>query len=196
MGENPSHFKSPLLPVEQVSWEDVQGFLERLNGEVEGLGARLPTEAEWEYACRGGTETSTWAGELEMVEAKDTAVLDGIVWYDDNSMGATQEVGLKDANPWGFYDLLGNVWEWCSDGWGSYGPEPLTDPEGSLGGSRRVVRGGSWNDHARYVRAAARNAYVAGERDHCLGFRLARGRDDLNPVGGAEEQASSGSGRR
>ncbi|HEX2687950.1 MAG TPA: formylglycine-generating enzyme family protein [Kofleriaceae bacterium] len=118
MGENPSRFRGEEpedleRPVEQVSWDDCQAFLERLNQQVVGLGARLPTEAEWERACRGGTEGATWVGELSReIRAPE---LDAIAWYGGNSDEETHPVGRKAPNPYGLYDLLGNVYEWCAD---------------------------------------------------------------------------------
>jgi formylglycine-generating enzyme required for sulfatase activity len=169
MGSNPSQFRGPDRPVEQVSWEDCQQFLERLNAMVPGLEGRLPTEAEWERACRAGTAGPTWAG-------KNTAqVLRKLAWYGDNSGHQSHPVGKKPPNPWGLYDMLGNVWEWCEDRRGPYEAAPVTDPRGLAVGSYRVMRGGSWSSYARYVRAAYRAAYDPANRDGLLGFRLARG---------------------
>jgi formylglycine-generating enzyme required for sulfatase activity/tRNA A-37 threonylcarbamoyl transferase component Bud32 len=175
-GKNPSRFKDPNRPVEQVSWEDCQEFLKVVNERNPGLRARLPTEAEWEYACRAGTETSIYAGDL-----------DSIAWYSDNSHG-TQPVAQKKPNDWGLYDMLGNVWEWCSDGYGPYSAEPVKDPGGPNKGSKRVIRGGAWFEFARYVRCAARDARAPGGRSGYLGFRLARGQ-------GKEGQSAERGGR-
>ena len=176
MGENPSYFqdpKRPTLPVEQVSWNDCQIFLQRLNEHVPGLSARLPSEAEWEYACRAGTTTVTWAGDLEAEEV--SAVLDPIAWYWGNSDQRTQPVRGKAVNPWGLYDMLGNVYEWCQD---PYGPYARTAEEASTDvGGHRVIRGGSWLGFARYVRAAGRGADSPDDRFDGLGFRLARGQE-------------------
>jgi formylglycine-generating enzyme required for sulfatase activity len=200
-GGNPSEFQSPDRPVERVSWEQCREFLEALNGRMPGLEARLPTEAEWEHACRAGTETSTYAGELEILGANDAPLLDEIAWYGGNSghgfdlekgwdssgwsekqyphdKAGTRTVGLKKPNRWGLYDVLGNVWEWCSDWYGPYAPEPVLDPRGPSEGSRRVVRGGSWFHVARLVRCAYRNANGPGFRDDNFGFRLARGQGE------------------
>ncbi len=176
MGENPSRYKSPERPVETVSWYDCQEFLKRLNQLLPGLEAKLPSEAEWEYACRAGTQAATWNGELETV-AGPSGALDAIAWYDGNRGTArgTRELGQKQANPWGLYDMLGNVWEWCQDGQRSYAKHAETDPEGPLGGTLRVIRGGSWIVHARYVRAAFRYGRDPGLRSGRLGFRLSRG---------------------
>ncbi len=165
LGSNPSHFKgSGKLPVEQVSWDDVQGFLEAFNTRVPGFAARLPTEAEWEYACRAGTDTARYGG------------LDEVAWHSQNSGGKTHEVGLRKPNPWGLYDMLGNVDEWCADAWSSYEAGDLVDPVVERG-LLRVVRGGGWNDDARFVRAAFRYAYEPGNRLRDQGFRLARGQE-------------------
>ncbi len=198
MGENPSRFVSAERPVEQVSWEDCQRFLSALNERVGGLDARLPTEAEWEYACRAGTETSTYAGELEILGANNGPLLDAIAWYGGNSgvdfeledgydsagwpekqyphtKAGTHPVRQKRPNAWGLYDMLGNVWEWCADWKGDYTQEPVRNPRGPDVGSYRVRRGGSWGNGARNVRAAARYWRSPGSRHVILGLRLARG---------------------
>lgn len=162
MGNNPSHFKGPDLPVEEVSWEDVQEFIQKLNQMLGTDSLRLPTEAEWEYACRAGT-TGARYGKLGEV-----------AWYEDNSDGETHRVGTKAPNAWGLYDMLGNVWEWCQDWHGSYPSGPVTDPTGPSTGSRRVNRGGSWDYGARNVRAANRSYDDPRFRLVDLGFRLAR----------------------
>ncbi len=143
MGDNPSHFKGDdRRPVERVSWDDVQRFLDAI-----GEGYRLPTEAEWERACRAGTTGKRYGKKKK------------IAWYAENSNGATHPVGQKLPNDWGLRDMLGNVWEWCQD----------------RRGSRRVVRGGSWLDYARYCRAAARYAIDPELRNLNVGFRWSRG---------------------
>lgn len=162
MGDNPSAYPSPQRPVEKVSWDDVQRFLEKLNDLVPGLGARLPTEAEWEHACRAGTKGATYG------------VLDDVAWYSGNGGGdTTRDVGHKLPNDWGLYDMLGNVYEWCADGYRQYISEPVTDPEGF--GPKRVYRGGSWSNVARSCRAAFRLWFGPGYRGGNLGFRLSRG---------------------
>ncbi len=202
-GEQPSRFKSPRRPVEQVSWEDCQEFFELLRARVPGFDVRLPTEAQWEYACRAGTETATWAGDLEILGERNAPRLDPIAWYGGNSgvdfdlsngvdssdwgekqhphaQAGTREVGLKQANPWGLHDMLGNVLEWCEDRWDygtAYPGGSRVDPVGT-DGAFRVIRGGSWDVHARDVRAASRHGYVPGFRYHFLGFRLSRGPQD------------------
>ena len=162
MGNNPSRFKGPDLPVENVSWDDAQEFIQKLNQMLGTDSLRLPTEAEWEYACRAGT-TGARYGELGEV-----------AWYYDNSDQKTHPVGQKAPNAWGLYDMLGNVWEWCQDWHGSYPSGPVTDPTGPSAGSDRVDRGGSWYAFAWYVRAANRDDNLPGLRVGFVGFRLAR----------------------
>ena len=199
MGENPSVFVDPNRPVEQVSWEDIQTFFQRLEGHCPGLGARLPTEAQWEYAARAGTETATYAGELDLLGARNAPVLNRIAWYGGNSglefdltngveseswpekqyphtRAGTRPLGLRRPNAWGLYDMLGNVWEWCQDGPRSYAEGFVTDPIGSIDmGSDRVFRGGGWQDGARDARAASRLADEPSYRNADLGFRISRG---------------------
>lgn len=162
MGENPSHFEGENLPVEQVSWEGVQRFFVALNAR-NGPGWGLPTEAQWEYACRAGTRALRYGG------------LDGIAWYAGNSGGQTHDVRGKAPNAWGLYDMLGNVYEWCSDRKSSYQPDMLIDPRGPTSGQNRVFRGGGWGGTARRVRAAYRDWGEPGGRLSILGFRLVRG---------------------
>ena len=166
MGENPSYFNScgSPCPVESVSWEDVQKFIRRLNERESAAGHqyRLPTEAEWEYAARAGTAGPHY-GELE-----------AIAWFGDNSGLETHPVGQKRANEWGLHDMLGNVWEWTADWRGEYPSSPVTDPQGPLAGTRRVVRGGSWSVGAKRVRSASRHSIPPGYRDDGIGFRLVK----------------------
>ena len=178
MGKNPSKFTAcgDKCPVEQVSWDEAVAFA-NARSRKEGLpecysgstfkglsckGYRLPTEAEWEYAARAGT-TGARYGEL-----------DDVAWYDGNSGSTTHPVGTKQPNAWGLHDMLGNVWEWTGDGWGAYASGTATDPLGSGDGSLRVLRGGSWGNGARGVRAAYRFRGVPSLRLDNLGFRLAR----------------------
>jgi formylglycine-generating enzyme required for sulfatase activity len=164
MGQNPSRFQGPDRPVEQVSWDDAQAFIKKLTSLSPGRPWRLPTEAQWEYACRAGTTTPRH-GELNEV-----------AWWSGNSGSETHPVGQKLANAWGLHDMLGNVLEWCADyGYSSYRNTLQTDPSGPDRSSRRVIRGGSWSRTARGVRAASRYANSPGYRFEYLGFRLSRG---------------------
>ena len=163
MGADPSHSKGEQRPVEQVSWKDCQGFILKLNALLPGLALCLPTEAEWEYACRAGTDTPRYAQDLDV-----------IAWYRENSGSETHPVGQKDPNAWGLYDMLGNVFEWCHDGQRKYTQERALDPIGSLeAGVVRVIRGGLWDDVAQVVRAAYRHWYDPGSRYVYIGFRCA-----------------------
>lgn len=176
MGQNPSRYPGAQRPVERVSWEDCQRFVAKLNGLVPGLNARLPSEAEWEYACRAGTTGATWMGELDIQgDGIRASVLDSIAVYYGNSPDGTQPVRSKAPNPLGLYDMLGNVYEWCGDWFTDYDAAPAIDPHGPKVGSRRVERGGCWFSDARFVRAADRYAYGPAYRGDDLGFRLARG---------------------
>ena len=162
--KNPSHFRGPHRPVESVSWDDLQTFIDQLNAQVPELDARLPTEAEWEYACRAETTTARY-GEL-----------DAVAWHGRNSGDETHPVREKQPNAWGMYDMLGNVLEWCADRWlHRYEPGAATNPTGPAEGSGRVLRGGSWDGSARLVRAAYRSGLPPGRRFVFLGFRLSRG---------------------
>ena len=178
MGSNPSHFTGDNLPVENVSWNDCQEFIRKVNAEAErqfGGEARLPTEAEWEYACRAGS-TGAFAG---------TGDLGSMGWYDGNSGSKTHPVGQKRPNAWGFYDMHGNVWEWCSDRAGAYPGGSVTDPAGAASGGSRVLRGGGWDNFARDCRSASRAGVNPGSRDGDSGFRLAR---SAGPRGQGAEQ--------
>ena len=215
MGDNPSYFPDPERPVEHVSWEDAVGFAKKLNERLakdyppnvnslvdgwERLRFRLPTEAEWEYACRAGTTGDTYAGDLDLEYRDQTKaeLLDSIAWYGGNSgheydlkksmemtwladlqdeekRGGTRKVAQKAPNPWGLYDMLGNVWEWCQDWYGDYPLEPVErveDPIGPTQGTTRVVRGGGWSDSAQDLRSACRSRNDPGSRYDDLGFRL------------------------
>jgi formylglycine-generating enzyme required for sulfatase activity len=204
MGENSSRFQDPKRPVERVSWDQAQAFVEAINKRVPGLNLSLPSEAQWEYACRAGTDTAIYTGGLEIKGENNAPALDPIAWYGGNSgegfdldegedssgwpdkqyphkKAGTREVGLKAANPWGLYDMLGNVWEWVEDDWhedynGAPGDGGAWSGTGDPGdrGAGRVVRGGCWYYIARYVRAAYRGRYRPGDRDDILGFRCAR----------------------
>lgn len=194
MGANPSGLKSPDRPVETVSWNDSMAFVKRLNGLVPGLDVGLPTEAEWEHACRAGTKTATWVGDLTIIDDVRAKELDEIAWYYGNSGSTTHPVREKSANPWGLHDMLGNVWEWCSDWRASYDAAPAVDPRGAESGTRRVLRGGSWNSYAGVVRAAQRLADDPGFADVSIGLRLARGQSALQGAG--EKRGTTGGRRR
>jgi formylglycine-generating enzyme required for sulfatase activity len=186
MGTNPSRFKGNNLPVETVSWFDVIEYCNR-RSQREGLtpaytisgsgnnrtvtwnrnadSYRLPTEAEWEYACRAGTTTAYNTGAV---------INNNTGWYNVNSGGRTYPVGEKPANAWGLHDMHGNVFEWCWDWYGSYSNGAQTNPTGASSGSSRVLRGGSWSDSAEYVRSAYRVDGYPNYRFNSIGFRLAR----------------------
>jgi len=170
MGRNPSNFQGDRHPVEQVSWVDATEFIQKLNGLPEERAAgrvyRLPTESEWEYACRAGSSTAYCFGDGE-------ARLGEYAWYDSNSGNKTHAVGQKKPNAWGLYDIHGNVWEWCSDWHGEYPSGAVTDPTGASTGSYRVIRGGSWSLEAALCRSAFRFGSDPSNRGHYLGFRLA-----------------------
>ena len=167
-GSNPSKFKGPKNPVETVSWDDCQQFLGKLNAKsAAGVGNfQLPSEAQWEYACRAGSKTRYCFGD-------DESKLGEYAWYDKNSGNTTRPVGEKKPNGWGLYDMHGNVWEWCQDGWdGYYKESPVDDPSGPTGGSGRVGRGGSWYFPARRCRSADRFGLRPGSRSYNLGLRV------------------------
>jgi formylglycine-generating enzyme required for sulfatase activity len=163
MGNNASQFQGGDRPVENVSWNDAQDFIARLNKLDPGKGYRLPTEAEWEYACRAGAYDAA-SGDL-----------DGNAWWHRNSENQTHPVGTKRANNWGLYDMIGNVWEYTADWKGPYPAGPVTDPAGPEHGYYKVTRGGSWFDVARAANAAFRASPAPDERGNSQGFRLARG---------------------
>ncbi len=174
LNAEPSFFHGARLPVEQVSWDDCQAWLQQLNT-VEAdanrlplnFQYRLPTEAEWEFACRAGTSTRFHFGNAD-------ALLSDYAWYSANSRGQTHSVGEKKPNPWGFHDLHGNVWEWCQDRYG--GPLPggtVTDPTAPAAGLNRVFRGGAWGIAPSRCRPAYRVWNRPAYRDYTLGFRLA-----------------------
>ena len=166
MGSNPSRRQGDDLPVERVSWDDCQKFIEKLNA-LTGERFRLPTEAEWEYAARGGKRSKGY-------QYSGSNMPGDVAWYYDNSGSKTHPVGTKRANELGLYDMSGNVWEWCQDWYGSYSDSAQTDPTGPVSGSLRVYRGGSWYLIARRCRVAFRGGFDASYRDDDLGFRLAR----------------------
>jgi len=166
MGTNPSSFKGAKNPVDSVSWDDCQEFLKKLNALGKERGQfRLPTEAEWEYACRAGTKTRFCSGDAD-------GGLADYAWFDANSGGAPHPVGTRKPNAWGLHDTHGNVWEWCADWYGEdyYGKSLRDDPTGPATGSIRVLRGGSWFNDAGLCRSAFRN--FPDLRIAYLGFRV------------------------
>ena len=164
MGSNPSYFKGNNLPVETVSWNDVQEFITKLNQKT-GANFRLPTEAEWEYAARGGNKSNSY-------KYSGSNTIGNVAWYWDNSNSETHQVGTKSPNELGIYDMSGNVWEWCQDWYGDYSSGSQTNPIGSSSGSFRVLRGGSWNNRARLCRVSLRNYYFPDRGSYYFGFRL------------------------
>jgi len=186
-GDNPSHFKGDDLPVERVDWNTVQDFIRRLVQAAECPGLELPTEAQWEYACRAGTEKPFSFGEQITT---DQVNFDGNYPYSGGRKGEHREktvpVASLPANPWGLHEMHGNVWEWCRDGWNEHlGTAPATDPLTPAGkGALRVVRGGSWSNGGGLVRSAYRYRSTPDFRLGSLGFRLARGHIEPG-VGGA-----------
>jgi formylglycine-generating enzyme required for sulfatase activity len=171
MGTNPSQYKGPQNPVEKVSWAEAVEFCRKLSAmpaeKTAGHVYRLPTEAEWEYACRSGTTTAYGFGD-------DASRLGDYGWFEDNSDSKTHPVGEKKPNAWGLYDMHGNVWEWCQDRYGAYPSGSATDPTGATSGSNRVYRGGSWYGSARNCRSADRYWSTPEGRDYDLGFRVLR----------------------
>ncbi len=165
MGSNPSNRKGDNLPVEYVSWDDCQVFIQKLN-QLTGKQFRLPTESEWEYAARGGRKSRgyKYAGGNN---------IGSVAWYYDNNSGnRTHTVATKQANELGVYDMSGNVWEWCSDRYGDYRSSSQSDPQGSSSGYFRVYRGGGCYDFARYCRVSIRFLDTPDLRDNYLGLRL------------------------
>ena len=169
-GTNPSYYKDTRLPVENVNWDDADKFCQTLSTLLRQQGRnvtfRLPTEAEWEYAVRGGhlsPQQTKYAG---------SNIIENVAWYDIISGGATHVVGQKSPNALGLYDMSGNVWEWCSDWFGDYGSAAQTDPAGPSSGSYRVIRGGGWNGGVRYCRVSHRSYEVPSFCYVRLGFRL------------------------
>jgi len=166
MGSNPSRFKGPRLPVESVSWNGCQVFLQKLE-EKTGRKFALPTEAQWEYACRAGTTTRWSFGD-------DDAAINDYAWNGAKSGGTTHPVGEKKPNPWGLYDMHGNVWEWCADRYTkhTYSNGVTTDPVGpTLADNSPVCRGGAWGDVPDYLRCAYRNCLGAAQGHHGIGLR-------------------------
>ena len=163
MGKNPSNFKGDNLPVEQVSWDDCQEFINKLN-KITGKKFRLPTEAEWEYAARGGKKSRGY-------QYSGSNNLSDVAWYKDNSDSRIHTVGSKQANELGIYDMSGNVWEWCQDRWGYYSSSSQTNPIGANSGSDRVRRGGYWGEYDD-CRLSCRFSTAPSSRFMNLGLRL------------------------
>ena len=164
MNYNPSYFKNKDYPVESVTWSEVHQFVNKLN-QLTGKKFRLPTEAEWEYAARGGKK-----GRGFLFAGSDT--IDNVVWYDKNSNLKTHPVAQKRANELGLYDMSGNVWEWCEDWYGPYTPNAQTNPTGPATGVDRVCRGGSWTSYMRYSQIRFRKDLNPSFKSYEVGFRL------------------------
>lgn len=166
MGENPSYSKGEMLPMESVSWNDVQAFLKRLNT-LTGQRFSLPTEAQWEYAARGGAESKhyKYSGGFHVEE---------VAWFADNSDGHTHEVAQLKPNELGLYDMNGNVWELCHDFSASYLPKVQTDPTGPMTGENRIGRGGGWGSPSRSCRVSSRSYGDPDALSNRIGFRLAK----------------------
>ena len=169
MGNNPSSFKGPKNPVDTVSWDDCQQFLKKLNDKAPGGRWSLPTEAQWEYACRAGSNTLYCFGD-------GATGLGEYAWHDKNANGTTHAVGEKKPNAWGLYDMHGNVWEWCADWFdpGYYKESPVDDPPGPASDSFHVIRDGGWNDVAKDCQSATRNFNRPQYRGNNLGLRVCR----------------------
>ena len=166
MGNNPSEFKGNRKPVECVSWDDCQTFISKLNS-LTGKKFRLPTEAEWEFAARGGIKSKGY-------KYSGSNTLDDVAWYYGNSGKTTHEVGTKSPNELGLYDMSGNVWEWCSDWFNSeyYSSSPSNNPTGPSSGTDRVIRGGSWSYITRFCRSSSRGGSSPDGRIYYRGLRL------------------------
>ena len=165
MGSNPSSFKGENRPVESVSWDDCKTFIRKLNS-LTGKNFRLPSEAEWEFAARGGNKSQGY-------KYSGSNTLGNVAWYFDNSGIETHSVKSKSPNELGIYDMSGNVWEWCQDWYGSYSSSSQTNPTGASSGSYRVSRGGGWNGDAGNCRVSLRFNFSPGHRNFYLGLRLA-----------------------
>lgn len=174
MGDNPSRFKGSDRPVENVRWHDIQEFLRIVNADKRYIKFRLPTEAEWEYACRAGTTGPFSFGDNITT---DQVNYNGNYPYVDDVEGIyrkeTVRVKSLPCNEWGLYQMHGNVWEWCSDRYGDYTGEAVVDPKGPQRGGGRILRGGSWFDDAWLVRCACRYDLSPASRGNIIGFRLA-----------------------
>lgn len=164
MGSNPSHWRGGKLPVENVSWEDVQSFIQQLNDQT-NKNFRLPTEAEWEFAAKGGNASKGY-------QYSGSNNIDNVAWYYSNSKNKTHEVATKQPNELGIYDMSGNVWEWCQDYYGLYTQDEQLNPTGPASGTRCVKHGGGWNNLAISCRPANRENFSTAFTCNYLGFRL------------------------
>ena len=164
MGSKPSKFKGSQRPVERVSWKDCQEFITRLN-QLTGKNFRLPTEAEWEYAARGGNNSQGY-------KYSGSNTIGNVAWYGDNSNSQTPNVKTKSPNELRIYDMSGNVYEWCQDWYGNYSSGSQTNPTGPSSGSYRVDRGGGWGYNALHCRVSDRFSNLPGGRGSILGLRL------------------------
>jgi formylglycine-generating enzyme required for sulfatase activity len=175
MGNNPSSFPDggDNCPVENVSWNECREFIRMLNAEKDGI-YRLPTEAEWEYACRAGSSTSLCNGEISGLQSAHDPILSEVGWYCGNSGRKSRPVAQKSPNAWGLYDMHGNVSEWCQDWYGEYGSDSQTDPCGPTAASGKVVRGGSWLSNAKNCRSASRFDWLPDSGIEFIGFRLVK----------------------
>ena len=175
VGQNPSYFKNPNSPVENVSWKDANNFCDKLNSKYKDLLPEnykfaLPTEAQWEYACRAGTTTTFNNGKNLSKEYGHCPNLDEVAWYSGNS---SYPVGMKKPNSWGIFDMHGNVFEWCRDGYREYPNGEVIDPIGEIDSSDRILRGGSWRNHTGNCRSAYRFSANIDECSEYYGFRIA-----------------------
>jgi len=164
-GYNPSFLKADNLPIDMVNWDNVQEFIKKLN-EKTGKQYRLPTEAEWEYAARGGNKSGKY-------KYSGSNNITDVAWYKDNSASKTNPVGIKQPNELGIHDMSGNVWEWVSDWYENYKPIVQTNPTGPFMGAYKVARGGSWGNAAVSCRISFRSAEHQTKQNNSLGFRLA-----------------------
>jgi formylglycine-generating enzyme required for sulfatase activity len=166
-GKNPSYYRGPDFPVENVSWNDAMALIRQLNDFVHGGQFTLPTETQWEYACRGGSKGAYCFG-------NDRSKLEQYAWLGDNTHGKIRlkPVATKKPNAWGIYDMHGNLWEWCRDWYGEYPMSPVTDPSGPPLGTEKVCRGGSWFSGKGGVRCADRDHVPPDYTSTSVGFRL------------------------
>ena len=176
MNENPSHFKGTYRPVDSVSWDKAQDFIGKMNSMKPELSLCLPTEAQWEYACRAGTQTPfSFGSQID----SDLVNFNGTHPYNNGKPSQdrreTVEVKTLPANAWGLYEMHGNVWEWCQDWYGDYSSQPVIDPKVLESSDSRVLRGGSWFSGGGHCRSAGRYYYSPDNALYAIGFRLARG---------------------